>query len=265
MKKNDEQTKLKIKIKPEKVQLVSYIILLVSLIVPIIYLIFKMIFGTLDKNDAGYHSDADYVLMIVQCLLGIVAINIPTILAKRFRFEVPAFLYIFYIFFLWCSIVCGEVASFYYLIPWWDSFLHASSSLMLGFFGFMVITILNRDEHIIMTLSPFFICLFAFCFAVTVGALWEIYEFTFDGILGLNMQKFMLSDGTPLVGHEALKDTMKDIITDALGALVATIVGYIGLKKNKKWLIPKITEDEKDKVGSPYAEQVDTEKADNQN
>lgn len=241
MKKSKEKIKTP-KTRQEKLQIAAYSITLASFIIPVIYLVFKMIFGTLDKTDAGYHSNADYVLMIVQCLLGALVINIPTMLGKKFRFEVPPFLYVFYIFFLYCAIFLGEVGSFYYKFKWWDSFLHGTSSLMLGFFGFMVITILNRDENTLMNLSPFFVCLFSFCFAVTVGALWEIYEFTFDGLLGLNMQKFMLSDGTMLVGHEALKDTMKDIITDSLGALVATIIGYIGLKKNKKWLIPKMSE-----------------------
>lgn len=243
MPKKEKAVKTK-KTRQERIQIVAYSLTLASFIIPVIYLVFKMIFGTLDKSDAGYHSNADYVLMIAQCLLGALVINVPTILGKRFRFEVPPFLYVFFIFFLYCSIFLGEVRSFYYKFTWWDSFLHGSSSLMLGFFGFMVITILNRDENTVMHLSPFFVCLFSFCFAVTVGALWEIYEFTFDGLLGLNMQKFMLSDGTMLVGHEALKDTMKDIITDSLGALTATIIGYIGLKKNQKWLIPKITEAE---------------------
>lgn len=60
--------------------------------------------------------------------------------------------------------------------------------------------------------------------------------------MGFNMQKHTLADGTPLVGHAALSDTMKDIIIDALGALAASIIGYVSLKKNKKWLIPKLTD-----------------------
>ena len=231
------------KTKQQKIEVAAYVITLVSFLIPVIYLIFKIIFGKFDGAEAGYHSRADYILMIVQCLLGVLVINLPSILGKKFRFEVPPFLYVFYIFFLYCAIFLGEVRSFYYKFKWWDSFLHGTSSLMLGFFGFMVITILNRDAKALMNLSPFFVSLFAFCFAVSIGALWEIYEFTFDGLLGFNMQKFMLADGTMLVGHEALRDTMKDIITDSLGALTATIIGYIGLKKNKTWLIPKITEE----------------------
>lgn len=231
------------KTKQQKIEVAAYVLTLVSFIIPVIYLIFKIIFGKFDGAGAGYHSRADYILMIVQCLLGVLVINLPSILGKKFRFEVPPFLYVFYIFFLYCAIFLGEVRSFYYKFKWWDSFLHGTSSLMLGFFGFMVITILNRDAKALMNLSPFFVSLFAFCFAVSIGALWEIYEFTFDGLLGFNMQKFMLANGKMLEGHDALRDTMKDIITDSLGALTATIIGYIGLKKNKTWLIPKITEE----------------------
>ena len=49
------------------------------------------------------------------------------------------------------------------------------------------------------------------------------------------MQKYMLKDGTPLIGREALNDTMEDIIVDAISALVMTIVGYIYVKKKKFW------------------------------
>ena len=52
----------------------------------------------------------------------------------------------------------------------------------------------------------------------------------------MNMQKFMLEDGTNLVGRTALMDTMKDLIVDAIGALVTSTVGYISLKYDKDWL-----------------------------
>lgn len=238
----------------KKVALIAYIFTMLSFIGPIAYLIFRIIFfGSFDTN--GFNTKADYALMIAECVLGIIVIHIPSILAHKFKFEIPFFLYIAYIIFLYCSIFLGEAQSFYYKIPHWDTILHAMSSLMLGFFGFMFITILNRDEHTLMKLSPFFVSLFAFCFAVTVGAIWEIYEFTLDGLMGFNMQKHSLADGTPLKGHLALADTMKDIIIDALGALAASIMGYIGLKKNKKWMIPKLTDIEGIKNPAGEAEQ----------
>lgn len=230
--------------KQKRISFIAYCFTLISFIIPIVFLIVRIIFGEFDQIGIGYHSRADYALMIAECVLGIIVIHIPTILEKKFKFEVPFFLYISYIIFLYCSIFLGEVQSFYYNVPHWDTILHAMSSLMLGFFGFMVVTLLNKNNHVLMKLSPFFVSLFAFCFAVTIGALWEIYEFSLDGIMGFNMQKYLeVSDGvsTPLVGHEALVDTMKDIIIDAIGAVAASVIGYIGLKQNKKWLIPKRT------------------------
>ncbi|MDY3772985.1 MAG: hypothetical protein SO002_08270, partial [Candidatus Faecousia sp.] len=175
-----------------------------SFLVPIVYLILRLIFGGGSSNEAGYHSDSDYLLMLMQCILGLVTIHLPSILERRLRFELPGLLYGFYIVFLYCAIFLGEVRSFYYLFPRWDSILHFFSSMMTGFFGLMVVTILNRDRHVSMNLSPLFVCLFAFCFSVTIGSLWEIYEFLGDGLFGLNMQKFMTAQGELLVGHDAL-------------------------------------------------------------
>ncbi len=222
-----------------KARLVKHIywFVLLSFILPIVFLIYKIIITRhADVSDADYRSRADYVLMLVECLLGIVVIHVPTLLAKKFRFELPIHLYIMYMIFLYCAIFLGEVRNFYYVVPHWDIILHCFSSMMAGTFGFMVVSILNKDEHTSLNLSPVFVALFAFCFAVSIGCLWEIYEFAFDGALGLNMQKFILEDGTVLIGREALSDTMEDIIVDCIGAFVASIAGYISIKKDKGWL-----------------------------
>lgn len=236
--------------KARKIGRLAYFFVLLSFIVPVIFIILRMIFGKTASNDAGFHSDADYALMIVQCLLGIIVLHIPSFLARKLHFALPTAMFYMYLFFLYCAIFLGEVRSFFYLVPHWDVILHGMSSLMTGFFGVMVITILNKDEHIAMRLSPFFVALFSFSFGVMLGALWEIYEFVFDGLLGLNMQKFMLADGTLLTGHAALTDTMKDIIVDSLGALIASTVGYISIKRNLKWFIPSfIDKQNADKAG----------------
>ena len=217
-----------------------------SFLVPIVYLILRLIFGGGSSNEAGYHSDSDYLLMLMQCILGLVTIHLPSILERRLRFELPGLLYGFYIVFLYCAIFLGEVRSFYYLFPRWDSILHFFSSMMTGFFGLMVVTILNRDRHVSMNLSPLFVCLFAFCFSVTIGSLWEIYEFIGDGLFGLNMQKFMTAQGELLVGHDALRDTMKDIIVDVLGALLASVIGMISIRRGTRWYIPTLTRSEEE-------------------
>ena len=232
--------------KENKFGKVLYILVTVSFIIPIVYLILRMIFGGGSQSDAGYHSDSDYLLMLMQCILGLITIHLPSILERKLRFELPSLLYTFYIIFLYCAIFLGEVRSFYYLVPQWDTVCHFCSSMMMGFFGLMVVTILNRDKHLSVSLSPFFVCLFAFCFSVTLGSIWEIYEFAADGLFGMNMQKFTLADGTVLVGHAALADTMKDIIVDVLGSLLASVIGYFSIRKGKGWYIPTLTDTKED-------------------
>ena len=225
-----------------------YISVTLSFLVPIVYLVLRMIFGgSGSTSEAGFHSESDYLLMLMQCVLGLVTIHLPSILERKFRFELPSLLYGFYIVFLYCAIFLGEVRSFYYLVPQWDSVCHFCSSMMMGFFGLMVVTILNRDRHLAVSLSPFFVCLFAFCFSVALGAVWEIYEFAADGLFGMNMQKFMLADGTVLAGHAVLADTMKDIIVDVLGSLLASTIGYFSIRKGDGWYIPTLTDEKENK------------------
>ena len=179
----------------------------------------------------GTRLRSDYLLMLTQCLLGLVVMFLPALLEKHLRITVPNYIYVMYFIFLYCAIYLGEVRSFFYVIPQWDTFLHGFSAMMLGSLGFSLVSILNDSKRTHVQLSPLFVGLFAFCFAIAMGALWEIYEFSFDGLLGMNMQKFRLEDGTLLIGHEALRDTMEDIITDALGALIVSVVGALTMKK----------------------------------
>ncbi|MBQ9985344.1 MAG: hypothetical protein IJP38_03445 [Oscillospiraceae bacterium] len=186
-------------------------------------------------TDSATHLRSDYVLMLIQCCLGLLVIGLPSALERKWSFELPNYMSILYFIFLYCAIYLGEVRNFYYLVPHWDTILHAFSGAMLGALGFTLVRILNDSDKVKVALSPSFICLFAFCFALAVGAIWEIYEFTGDALFGLNMQKFRLSDGTELIGHSALSDTMKDIIIDAIGAFIVTFIGYLSLLAKMKY------------------------------
>lgn len=217
---------------------------LLSFCIPVIFLIWQIAVTEPEAiYEEGYRSRADYVLMLVQCLLGIVVLHIPGFLTKRFQLAIPNLLYILYIVFLYCAIFLGEVRNFYFIIPHWDIILHAFSSVMTGLFGFMVVTALNQAKVTPIRMSPIFVALFSFAFAAMVGTLWEIYEFSFDGMLGMNMQKFLLEDGTALIGRAALADTMEDLIVDCLGALAASLTGYLSLKHQKGWLYDYMQEE----------------------
>lgn len=205
-----------------------------TLLVSIVYIVVRIIVAPTVSNDIAIRSKSSYTLMLVQCILGIVALHLPDMLEKRIKRDVPSPLVIIYIIFLYCAIYLGEVRNFYYDIANWDDILHTISGAMLGALGFSIVTILNNTEKIPINLSPLFVALFAFCFAVTMGVFWEFYEYSFDGILHLNMQKFMLEDGTELIGRAALEDTMTDLFVDALGALIVSILGGLSLKYKTK-------------------------------
>ena len=209
-------------------------ILFVSLILCALYA-FVRIFTAPEVPEIGYaHGQSDYILMFIQCLLGLVVLSLPSILQRKLHMTIPNFIYVMYYIFLYCAIILGEVMNFYYIIPHWDIILHFFSGAMLGALGFILVSQLNDSEKVRVSLSPAFIALFAFCFALSCGAVWEVYEFVFDGLLGLNMQKFITASGEVLTGHLALRDTMTDIIVDAAAALLIALVGYARLMAEKK-------------------------------
>lgn len=208
-------------------------ILFVSLIISALYS-FVRIFTSPDVPELGYaHGRSDYILMFIQCLLGLVVLSLPSLLERKLRMTIPNFIYVMYYIFLYCAIVLGEVLNFYYVIAHWDVILHFFSGAMLGALGFILVYQLNDSKKVGVSLSPAFIALFAFCFALTCGAVWEIYEFLCDGLLDLNMQKFITAEGEVLVGHAALWDTMTDVMVDALAALLIAVLGYVRLKAGK--------------------------------
>ncbi|WP_312832706.1 hypothetical protein [Sedimentibacter saalensis] len=210
------------------------IMVFVSLLLSIVYATVKIIYAPAGTSSEMYEKvRSDYVLMLLQCILGIVVMAIPSIVEKKASIDIPNNMEIMYFIFLYCAIYLGEVRNFYYLIPNWDTILHAFSGAMLGALGFSLVSFLNDSEHTNIDLSPFFVALFAFCFALASGAVWEIYEFLADEILATNMQKYMLADGTILVGHAALMDTMEDFIVDSLSSLAVTIAGYYSIKNKK--------------------------------
>lgn len=211
-------------------------ILFITLIVSIVYIVVMLFLSPsgISGTEAYAHVKSDYTLMLIQCVLGLVVMMVPTFIERKWSISIPNYMYVLYFIFLYCAIYLGEVRSFYYLIPHWDTILHAFSGAMLGALGFSLVSILNDTKKLYVQLSPFFVSLFAFCFAVAAGAIWEIYEYTVDSLLSLNMQKYMFENGTPLVGQEALSDTMKDLIVDTISALVISTAGYIVNKNNAR-------------------------------
>lgn len=215
--------------------IISWIVFL-TLVGSIVFIVVRLIQSPIAGDELGEKTKSDYVLMILQCVLGIVAMLLPGWVSRRWKLEIPSLMVILYVVFLYAAIYLGEVQSFYYRFKNFDMLLHATSGAMLGALAFSFIDVLNRSQTQMLKLSPLFVALFSFMFAATLGIFWEFYEYGMDGIFGLNMQKFLMEDGTPFVGRAALKDTMGDFMINSIGSAVVAVIGYISLKYKKGWV-----------------------------
>lgn len=143
---------------------------------------------------------------------------LPLILGRRFDVRIPPEFELLTVVFVYASLFLGEVHGYYIRYWWWDAVLHTGSGFLLGVLGFLLVYVLNERPDVDLHMRPRFVALFAFMFAVGMGALWEIFEFVMDQSFGMNMQK------------SGLVDTMWDLIVDCFGAAVISILGWIYLR-----------------------------------
>lgn len=150
---------------------------------------------------------------------------LPTLILRRLDVFIPPEFELLTIGFIFAALFLGETRDFYGRFWWWDLALHATSGALVGILGFLLVYVLNATPRLHMHMRPGFVAFFAFCFALTVGALWEVFEFAMDELAGMNMQ-------TPFLGDPSgLTDTMWDLIVDALGALALVLTGYLYVKR----------------------------------
>ncbi len=100
----------------------------------------------------------------------IVSTTLPVLLGRRFRVFVPPEFEALAAVFLFASLFLGEVRGYYLRFWWWDIALHAASGFLLGIVGFLLVYILNETDDVHVHMRPRFVALFAFMFAVGLGA-----------------------------------------------------------------------------------------------
>ena len=150
---------------------------------------------------------------------------LPFFVEKQFKVYVPTFFTLIISAFIYATIILGQIENYYQKFWWWDVMLHSGSGVAFGLIGLVVILIFFRQGKI--AANPFFLCLFAFCFALSVGLLWEVFEFSGDEIFHTNMQQ----------RQTGVEDTMKDEIMDTLGAFIGSTIGYFYLRKDSETFI----------------------------
>jgi hypothetical protein len=151
---------------------------------------------------------------------------IPTLIEKRYKVHLPIEFEFLIIAFIYASIFLGELKGYYSRLWWWDIVLHTGSGLAFGLIGFLILYILQRNGKI--EASPIWMSVFSFSFGLAIGAMWEIYEFGMDQLVGANMQ------------GSSLLDTMWDLIVDSIGALIVSIVGFYYIKGKKEPLFNRM-------------------------
>ena len=165
-------------------------------------------------------------------VIAIMAVTLsPALLGRRFGVHIPPEFQLLAVVFVFAALFLGEIRSYYVRVWWWDIALHTSSGLLMGILGFLLVYVLNENKRIDIHMRPRFVAVFAFLFAVTVGTLWEIFEFAMDQVIGTNMQKPMLGDPS------GLTDTMWDMIVNTLGALAISALGWWYMERNERSFI----------------------------
>ncbi len=175
----------------------------------------------------------------MQYVLFILLLQAPSVLRLRYRIEVPAVLSVIVIVFAFTALVLGDGLDFYGRFTWWDKLLHAMSGLLLSMVALWLIHVIMAENEKYIYFNKYFLFLFLIMFSLGMGAFWEILEYSYDSIAGTNAQQFMASttssiilpEDIPLKGHEALRDTMMDLILDLVGATLVAVYGMINHTK----------------------------------
>ena len=169
--------------------------------------------------------NAVLIVIIAALLLG------STLARARLSVRIPYEFQLMALLFVFAALFLGEVRSYYIRFWWWDIALHTASGFLLGIVGFLLVYVLNESRVIAMQMLPRFVALFAFLFAVSVGAVWEIFEYSMDQMVGTQMQKPMLGDDS------GLTDTMWDLIVDTIGAVSIALLGWWRMVSKRRFFI----------------------------
>lgn len=208
------------------------------------------------------------------CILTLILFLVPVVIDRKFNIRLPNTLETIILLFIFSAEILGEINEFYLHFAHWDTILHTLNGFLCAAIGFSMIDILNRKEVFHTKLSPIFVALVAFCFSMTVGVLWEFFEFGMDRVFKYDMQKDEIlktiatvelnpsgknvavvidniektiiqsrdNEGnlvlTEIDGGYldiGISDTMKDLIVNFIGAIVFSILGLLYIKNKDEY------------------------------
>lgn len=204
------------------------------------------------------------------CALSLVLMFIPLFLRTTFKINLPSVLETAIFIFIFAAEILGEMANFYGHIPFWDTMLHTVTGFLAASVGFGMIDLLNTHSKRL-NMTPLFVALVSFCFSMTVGVMWEFFEFSADKLLKTDTQKDdiitrissvelnpdgknkeIIIDGIAYTvlfdenGNElttieggyldiGLNDSMKDMFVNMIGAVVFSAAGFLYIYRRDKY------------------------------
>jgi len=211
------------------------------------------------------------------CGLTLILFMIPSFVERRLHIDVPNVLEVIILLFIFSAEILGEIQEYYLLFPFWDTVLHTLNGFLMAAIGIAMVDILNRSHKFRIRLSPVFVAVVAFCFSMTIGVLWEFFEYGMDVFFHMDMQKdtyipavtsvllnpdgrnaavtvpveSIVINGEPWPGYIdiGLHDTMKDLLVNFVGAVVFSLIGMLyimgrGRGKFAPNFIPRLKEHE---------------------
>ena len=199
------------------------------------------------------------------CILTLILFTVPSFIEHKLHIDVPDTLEVIILLFIYAAEILGEIRAFYIAYPHWDTMLHTINGFLCAAIGFSLVDILNREDRFSLSLSPFFMAVTAFCLSMTIGVLWEFFEFAADQILLVDMQKDQVintistvmldptNSNIPIVQTDitdvilvtpqgelplglggfldiGLIDTMQDLLVNFIGAVIFSIIGFFYVK-----------------------------------
>ena len=185
----------------------------------VVYLIWAVLALELVLSLFNAHYSLGFIALVTM-LLSLA----PAIFADRFDIQLPVHFFAGIVLFIFGTVYLGEAFNFYEKYWWWDVLLHAGSAMGFGLIGFIFVFILFEGDKY--AAPHWALALIAFCIAITIGTLWEVFEFAMDQVFDMNMQK------------SGLIDTMWDLIVDIIGAGVGAASGYGYLKGRSRHGLP---------------------------
>ena len=141
-------------------------------------------------------------------ILTLILFTIPSIIDRKLNIKLPNALETVILLFIFSAEILGEIQNFYGIFKFWDTMLHTINGFLCAAIGFSLIDILNRSPKFHLKMSPIFVALVAFCFSMTIGVVWEFFEYGSDNFTRTDMQKDRI---TSSISSVLINETGKNI------------------------------------------------------